>query len=118
MRMACEAADVVRAAASVSFPLNTNQCSPAKSIGVTEIAGTADMTVPYNGGDFLQLGTVGELLSIPFAVQSASASLAAWNAIDGCDDTVTQTSLPGNSYAEVYPNCAGAGGRRSFRRRY
>ena len=109
MRMACEAADVVRAAASVSFPLNTNQCSPAKPIGVTEIAGTADTTVPYNGGDFLQLGTVGELLSVPFDVQSAPASLAAWQAIDGCDDTLIQTSLPGNSYADVYTNCAGPG---------
>ncbi len=65
MRMACEAADLVRAAASVSFPLNTDQCSPAKPIGVTEIAGTADTTVPYDGGDFLQLGTVGGLLEHP-----------------------------------------------------
>jgi len=100
----------VRAAASVSYPLNTNQCSPAKPIGVTEIAGTADTTVPYDGGDFLQLGTVGGLLSIPFAVQSAPASLAAWQAIDGCSNTMVQTSLPGNSYAQVYSQCAGASG--------
>ena len=110
MRMACEAADLVRAAASVSFPLNTDQCSPAKPIGVTEIAGTADTTVPYNGADTLQLGTVGGLLSVPFAVQSAPASLAAWKAIDGCSDNMVQTSLPGNSYAQVYSPCAGSSG--------
>jgi polyhydroxybutyrate depolymerase len=107
MRMACEAADVVRAAASVSFPLDNNQCSPAKPIGVTEIAGTADATVNYNGGNFLQLGTIGGLLSIPFAVQSAAASLAQWQAIDGCNNNMVQTPLPGNSYAQVYSQCAG-----------
>jgi polyhydroxybutyrate depolymerase len=109
MRMACEAADLVRAVASVSFPLNSNQCSPAKPIGVTEIAGTADTTVPYDGADTLQLGTVGGLLSIPFAVQSAAASLAEWKAIDGCSDNMVQTSLPGSSYAQVYSPCAGTG---------
>jgi polyhydroxybutyrate depolymerase len=109
MRMACEAADVVRAVASVSFPLNSSQCSPAKPIGVTEIAGTADTTVPYGGGDSLQLGTVGGILSIPFAVQSAPASLAEWKAIDGCDDMMIVTSLPGDSYADVYTNCSGPG---------
>jgi polyhydroxybutyrate depolymerase len=110
MRMACEAADVVRAAASVSFPLNASQCSPAKPIGVTEIAGTADATVPYNGGNFLQLGTIGGLLSIPFAAQSAAASLAQWQAIDGCSNNMVQTSLPGNSYAQFYSQCAGGSG--------
>jgi polyhydroxybutyrate depolymerase len=46
-RMACEAADVVRAVASVSFPLNYDRCAPSRPIGVTEIAGTADKTIPY-----------------------------------------------------------------------
>lgn len=110
MRMACEAADLVRAAASVSYPLDTSQCSPAKPIGVTEIAGTADGTIPYDGGDFLQLGTVGGLLSVPFAVPSAAASLAQWKAIDGCSDNMVQTFLPGNSYAQVYSPCAGGSG--------
>jgi polyhydroxybutyrate depolymerase len=110
MRMACEAADLVRAAASVSFPLDTNQCSPAKPIGVTEIAGTADATINYYGGNLLQLGTIGGLLSIPFSVESAAASLAQWQAIDGCSNNMVQTSLPGNSYAQVYSQCTGASG--------
>ena len=110
MWMACQAPNLVRTAASVSFPWTPTSVLPATPIGVTEIAGTADATIPYNGGDFLQLGTVGGLLSIPFAVQSAPASLAEWQAIDGCSDNVVQTSLPGNSYAQFHEQCASSGG--------
>ena len=107
MRMACEAADVVRAVAAVSFPLNTATCQPARPIGVTEIAGTADTTIPYAGGQpplpILPFDTAG----IPFGVQSATDSFAAWKAIDSCSANIDRTILPGNSTADVYSLCAG-----------
>jgi poly(3-hydroxybutyrate) depolymerase len=49
---------------------------------------------------------------IPSDVQSAPASLASWKAIDGCSGTMTQTSRPGNSYAQVCAQCAGGSGVR------
>jgi polyhydroxybutyrate depolymerase len=104
-RMACEAADVVRAVASVSFPLNTDACRPAKPIGVTEIAGTADKTIAYDGSSTPPLPN--DVAGVPLGVQGARASLAAWKRLDGCTDELTRTPLPADSRAEEYRGCTG-----------
>lgn len=105
-RMACEAADIVRAVAAVSFSLNSNQCRPSRPIGVTEIAGTADTTIPYDGGEGIPpLPTT--TLGIPFGVQGARQSLAAWKGINGCGDALTRVQLPEGSRAETYESCNG-----------
>lgn len=106
-RMACEAADVVRAVASVSFPLNTDRCRPSRPIGVTEIAGTADKTIAYDGSDPALPLLPSDTAGVPLGVQGARASLAAWKAIDGCTDDLTRTPLPAGSRAEEYRTCAG-----------
>ena len=106
-RMACEAADVVRAVASVSFPLNTDGCHPAKPIGVTEIAGTADKTIAYDGSASSIPPLPNDTLGIPLGVQGARQSLAAWKALDGCSDALTRTQLPAGSRHEVYRDCKG-----------
>lgn len=104
-RMACEAADIVRAVASVSFPLNTDGCRTAKPIGVTEIAGTADKTIAYDGSATAPLPN--DTAGVPLGVQGARESLAAWKRLDGCSDDLTRTQLPGASRAEEYRICTG-----------
>lgn len=110
-RMACEAADVVRAVVSVSFPLNSASCTPARPIGIWEIAGTADTTISY-AGNSAPLGLPNDLAGIPLGVQGARESLAAWKSILGCSDDLYREQLPdGSHYAgsriEEYRSCNG-----------
>ena len=106
-RMACEAADLVRAVASVSFPLNTNNCHPAKPIGVTEIAATADATIGYYGGTPAIPGLPNDLAGVPLGVQGARESLAAWKLISGCSDDLARTQINDEVRSEVYTSCNG-----------
>ena len=101
-RMACEAADVIRAIASVSHPLNTNTCHPARALSVLAFHGTADTTIPYDGrGEVLPR----EVLGVPLGWQGARQSLAAWKTILGCTDALTGTQLNGSSRDETYRGC-------------
>lgn len=104
-RMACEAADLVRAVASVSFPLNTQQCTPAKPIGVTEIAATGDGTIAYAGNSSSVPLLPNDTLGVPLGVQGAKDSLAEWKAIDGCSGDAVRTQLLADVAAEEYRNC-------------
>ncbi len=103
-RLACDAADVVRAAAPASNPLQMETCHPVRPVTVIAFAGTADTQVPYDGGPLIYPGvTVG----VPLGWQGARASLAAWKAISGCSSTLTRTQLAGGSRDETYANCVG-----------
>ncbi len=104
-RMACEAADIVRTVASVSFPLNASDCHPAKPIGVTEIAGTADKTIAYDGSSTPPLPNT--IAGVPLGVQGAKQSLAAWKRINGCSNTLTTTPLAVGVGALEYRSCNG-----------
>lgn len=108
-RLACEAADIVRGAVSVSYPLNTDQCQPSRPVSVTSIAGTADANIPYDGaGPTLPLPpTVTNLLGAGGAVQGARQSLAAWKVISQCSDALTRVQLSEGSRWEEYRDCAG-----------
>lgn len=94
-RMACEAADVVRAVASVSFPLNqpylsqSLTCNPAKKISETEFRGTNDETVFYYGPIF----------------QPATWSQDTWRAIDGCNASLSLTQIKPNIRDVTYTQC-------------
>ena len=106
-RMACEAADLVRAVAAVSYPLNTDRCTPAKPIGLTEIAATGDTTIGYYGSTPPIAGLPNDLLGVPLGVQGARESLAEWKLIDGCSDDLTRTQLLADVRVEEYRNCNG-----------
>ncbi len=94
-RMACEAADIFRAAAPVSFPLNTTtRCHPARPITVIEFHGTADEIVSYYG-----IGL--------FGFQSARDSLATWATLNGCRSAPVRTQLAGLSRDETFTDCDG-----------
>uniref|UniRef100_UPI0035CACEDB alpha/beta hydrolase family esterase n=1 Tax=uncultured Sphingomonas sp. TaxID=158754 RepID=UPI0035CACEDB len=106
-RIACEAADVVRAATSVSFPLNTDQCHPSRPIQIAEFAGTADTNIPYDGTNGAPaVPVVGDLIGF-HAVESARASFAAWKVINRCSDDLYREQLPEDSRLEEYRSCAG-----------
>jgi polyhydroxybutyrate depolymerase len=103
-RMACEAADVVMAAAPMSNPLQTDQCHPSRPVTVVAFAGTADLQVPYDGGP-LVYPTV--TIGVPLGWQGARQSLAAWKLINGCSSVLTQTQLAEGSRDETYLSCSG-----------
>lgn len=106
-RMGCEAADIVRAVVAISFPLNTNQCRPSRPIAITEIAGTADTNIPYDGTNGAPaVPIVGNLIGFQ-AVQGARESLAAWKLINQCSDDLYREQLPEDSRLEEYRSCAG-----------
>ena len=106
-RMACESADLVRAVASVSFPLNTDRCAPAKPIGVTEIAGTADTTIAYDGSTPPLAGLPNDVVGVPLGVQGARQSLAAWKRINGCSDDLARRQINESVRLEEYRSCNG-----------
>lgn len=108
-RMACEAADLVRAAAPVSFTLNTDQCRPSKPVGVTNIMGTAD---DFYEGDIPNSYLPNTPFNLNNGSQGARASFAAWKVINRCSDELSRTQLPaGSNYDgsrwEEYRTCAG-----------
>ncbi|MDF7776121.1 hypothetical protein P1X14_12750 [Sphingomonas sp. AOB5] len=110
-RMACEAADVVRASVSVSYPLNRASCSPARPITIAEIAGTADGTISYYGNPPPLPFLPGTIAGVPLGIQGARESFAAWKLINSCSDDLFREQLPdGTRYAgsrrEEYRSCA------------
>ena len=105
-RMACEAADLVGAVASVSFPLNTATCNPAKPIGVTEIAATGDATISYYGNTSSLPPLPNDTAGVPLGVQGARESLAEWKTIDGCTSDLTRTQISTDVRAEEYRICS------------
>jgi polyhydroxybutyrate depolymerase len=83
--LACELSDRVAAIASVTGSMTTfnlNTCNPGRPVPVMEIHGTADATVPYNGG-----GAFGNFAPIPDV-------LAAWVDKNNCNPTPIFTAVP------------------------
>jgi len=81
--MACEAADVIAAAAPASFDMLDPEdpaCAPSRPIAVLSSRGTNDTAVPYEGGR-------GSGNRVTFL--GAEQSLARWAEIDACSETTT-----------------------------
>lgn len=115
-RMACEAADLVRAATPVAYNLHSNRCRPSRPVHVTSFIGTADFH--YEGVRDSKLPDVIGLLPplLPSWQQgrepTARESFAMWKAINGCSGTLSRTQLPAGSRFdgsrwEEYRTCAG-----------
>lgn len=103
-RLACDAADVVAAAAPVDFdcitgPTNSPSCAscnPSRPISVTQFRGTADSSVPYDGGPT----SVVAGLSFP----GARANFADWGTRNAC--TGSPQPEPTHPTCDTYPSCA------------
>lgn len=78
-RLACEMADVFASVGAGSGPLMSTPCSPARPIPLVHYHGTADTTVPYNGGSVV-------LVTFP----SVANTMAGWAARNGCASTPTR----------------------------
>lgn len=102
-RLGCEMADRFAAIAPVAGAVHMDEaCTPARPIPVLAIHGTADQTVPYEGGQGVPpLPITGDLM---FA--SVEASLAPFLAASDCGDTTEQTYQNGDATCDAWSACA------------
>lgn len=105
-RLACELGDRIAGIAVVSGALNVPDCDAPSAMDVLVIHGTADLVVPYAGGE------TAERTAARFGAwtnTSVADSVAFWRDRDGCDrrpSSVTEESVT----TETYLGCDG--GRR------
>ena len=102
-RLACEAADVFRAVASVAGTDATDRCTPSRPISVLHIHARDDTHVLFDGGAgpgaFRDTSKVMNFVSVPETV-------ARWVARDRCSGPVRRTlDVPG-AFCEVHAGCA------------
>lgn len=83
-RLACEAADLFAAAASVTGILHVAGCTPARPISMIQFHGTSDLIVGYDG--------VPEMM-------------AAWADRNGCEPTTEVIFEQGDMRCETWPGC-------------
>lgn len=94
-RLACDAADVIAAAAPMAFPLAdlpATGCQPARAIPVLTVMGLTDMLVRYDGGPF----------------GSAPDTFRYWRDVNGCrGDAPESVTERGRSRCEIDTGCSG-----------
>ncbi len=101
--LACEAANVFAAVASVSGVLGTppEACKPARPIPILHIHGTADTTVPFAGG--APGGGLGAIAGITF--RSVAETVATFRSKWKCGDTSKPVSEKGDTRCEAWSGC-------------
>jgi polyhydroxybutyrate depolymerase len=98
-RFLCVAGDKLKAAASVEGP-RVIDCAPKKPLPILHVAGTADETVPYEGG----AGPVAALMGSSFPPTPKMVAEVA--ADDGCTAPPTKSEA-GRLTTEEWDGCAG-----------
>jgi polyhydroxybutyrate depolymerase len=103
-RLACDAADVFKAIASVAGTDNTVQCHPSRAISVLHIHARDDTHVLFNGGAgpdaFRDKSQVTDFVSVP-------QTIAHWTQRNQCTGAPQRVlAVPGAS-CDVYASCAG-----------
>jgi len=103
-RLACEAADVFRAVASVAGTDATERCTPARPIAVLHIHARDDDHVLFNGGAgpgaFRDAAKVMDFVSVPQTV-------ARWVQRDQCPAPPRRVLDQPGASCEAYTGCAG-----------
>ena len=79
-RLACELSDKIAAIAVVSATLEVQPCTPSRPISVMSIHGTADDSVPFDGGASKNRWANGQIFN------SVPASIAFWKGHDACPE--------------------------------
>jgi polyhydroxybutyrate depolymerase len=93
-RMACDAADLIAAAAPVAGGYKSlPSCQPSRPVAILEIHGAADHVVPYRG-DRTGAGSV-------------PAFLSQWRRLDGCRGAARRLALRANVVELRWSHCAG-----------
>ncbi len=92
--LACRAADVFAAAASVTgvLGLDPGDCQPSRPISMLDFHGTGDLIVQYNGAG-------------P-GYPPVKPMMEGWAARDGCEGVSEITFSEGDMVCESWPNCA------------
>jgi polyhydroxybutyrate depolymerase len=95
-RLACEAADVIAAAAPVAAVLGIDDasCTPARPIPIIEFNGTADPLVLYEGGGLTDAPSVAE-------------TTAGWLERNGCTGNPAVSYQNGDATCEAVDQCDG-----------
>ena len=80
-RLACDAADRFAAVVSLggTFYNDPSKCKPTSPVAVREMHGTADETLPYDGG-YIKLPSLSDKVDVP----SAASITGAWAGYNGC----------------------------------
>jgi polyhydroxybutyrate depolymerase len=95
VRMACDAADVVSAAAPVAGGYGSlPACHPSRPVPILEVHGEVDQVVPYGGKG-------------PSASGAVSAFLAQWRRLDGCTGTARRTTRSAGVVELRWASCTG-----------
>jgi polyhydroxybutyrate depolymerase len=93
-RLACDLADRIAAIAPVAGALGYDTCEPSQPVSVMVFHGTADASVPYEGGRGQHQKTTVEARSVP-------SSVAFWVARNGCRPE-PQRAAEGEILREAY----------------
>jgi polyhydroxybutyrate depolymerase len=99
--LGCRMADVIRLVVPVAGPLPVSvakSCAPSAPISVLEVHGTADGSIPYDGGSFAGIGGGTTVLSAPDAV-------ARWASLDGCSGRATSAPSSSGVRMTSYSGC-------------
>jgi polyhydroxybutyrate depolymerase len=102
-RLACEAADVFRAVASVTGTDATSTCQPGRPISVLHIHAKDDTHVLFNGGAgedaFRDKSKVMDFVSVPETVQR-------WTQRNRCTAAPQRVLEGPGAYCDLTPGCA------------
>jgi len=105
MRLACLEADKFAAIALISSTMTEPEsegCTPDAPLPAVIIKGTADKTVPYDGGEVMPERT--------FTVWSADQLTAFFTKLDGCTGAAQASQIPGSGGQTIdvsnWSNCA------------
>jgi polyhydroxybutyrate depolymerase len=103
-RLACEAADVFRAVASVAGTDATSSCAPGRPVSVLHIHARDDTHVLFNGGAgadaFRDTSKVMDFVSVP-------ETIARWVRRDQCTAPPQRMLDKPGAYCETHAGCAG-----------
>jgi polyhydroxybutyrate depolymerase len=103
-RLACDAADVFRAVASVAGTDATTRCNPSRPVSVLHIHARDDDHVRFDGGAgpgaFRDRQTVMDFTSVP-------ETIARWVQRDQCSGSPQRVLQVQGAYCDAYKACAG-----------
>jgi polyhydroxybutyrate depolymerase len=103
-RLACDAADVFRAVASVAGTDATTRCSPSRPVSVLHVHARDDDHVLFDGGAgpgaFRDAHSVMQFVSVP-------ETIARWVQRDQCSGPPQRVLQVAGAYCDVYRSCAG-----------
>ncbi len=86
-RLACEAPDLIAAAAPVSGGLEVEKCNPGRAVALMHIHGTKDKNVQWEGG-------IGPHSILKIAFKPVMSTMERWQKINGCSSKTKTTLLP------------------------